>query len=239
MFETIVHPGRRRSAKAAAAAVAVHAAAIALAVLLSSAAGVGPTPPPIVRVLPPKFTVPQTGGRNGAAQPPRPPDRRPDRPKPPRVNIAPEVQPPPAPPEETPLQPVESEPASDPAVQAGPGGAVTGGEGPDGEGIGLAGPGKVVDYQPQAMTPPRRISGPDPEYTPEAIQSEVQGVMIVKCVVTVEGAVHGCRVLQGLPTMDRAVVEALERRRYSPARLQNGQPVEVDYTFRIRLQLPY
>ncbi|HYV64619.1 MAG TPA: energy transducer TonB [Myxococcales bacterium] len=102
----------------------------------------------------------------------------------------------------------------------------------------MGGPGQPVDYQPQAMTPPRRISGPDPEYTQEAIQGEVQGTMIVKCVVTVEGAVQGCRVLQGLPSMDRAVIEALERRRYSPARLQNGQAVEVDYTFRISLQLP-
>jgi len=38
--------------------------------------------------------------------------------------------------------------------------------------------------------------------------------------------------------MNRPVVEALERRRYLPARLSNGRPVEVDYTFRIRLQLP-
>ena len=45
--------------------------------------------------------------------------------------------------------------------------------------------------------------------------------------------------LKGLPFMDRAVVDALERRRYTPARLQDGRAVEVDYTFRIRLQLPY
>jgi periplasmic protein TonB len=238
MFETIVHPGGRRSAKAAAAAVAVHAAAIALAVLLARIRGAEPTQPPIVRVLPPRFTAPQPGGRNGAPQPPRPPDRGSDRPKPPRVNVAPEVPPAPAPPEVIPA-PVESEPGSTPVAQEGPALAKTGGEGRDGEGLGPGGPGPAVDYQPQAMTPPGRISGPDPEYTPEAIQNEVQGVMIVKCVVSVEGAVHGCRVLQGLPHMDRAVVEALERRRYSPARLQNGQPVEVDYTFRIRLQLPY
>jgi hypothetical protein len=37
--------------------------------------------------------------------------------------------------------------------------------------------------------------------------------------------------------MDRAVIDALERRRYSPA-LLHGQPIEVDYTFRITLRLP-
>jgi hypothetical protein len=34
------------------------------------------------------------------------------------------------------------------------------------------------------------------------------------------------------------VVAALEQRRYLPARLPDGRAVEVDYTFRIRLQLP-
>jgi hypothetical protein len=38
--------------------------------------------------------------------------------------------------------------------------------------------------------------------------------------------------------MDRAVVEALEHRRYAPATVGNGRPIEVEYTFRIRLELP-
>jgi serine/threonine-protein kinase len=83
-----------------------------------------------------------------------------------------------------------------------------------------------------------KISGPDPEYTPEAIQREVQGTMVVNCVITVEGAVRNCRVIKGLPFMDRAVVHALERRKYQ-AYLSNNQPVEVDYTFKIRLAPPY
>jgi protein TonB len=55
--------------------------------------------------------------------------------------------------------------------------------------------------------------------------------------VTVQGAVRDCRVLKSVPYMDRAVIEALERRRYTPARL-HGQPVEVDYIFRVQLKLP-
>ena len=61
--------------------------------------------------------------------------------------------------------------------------------------------------------------------------------MVVKCVVTIEGVVRECRVIQNLPFMDRVVIEALERRRYKPALLQ-GRPIEVDYTFKIRLNLP-
>jgi protein TonB len=112
------------------------------------------------------------------------------------------------------------------------------GTGGGGEDFTPAGSGPTLEYEAGRMTPPRQISGPDPEYTLQALQNDVQGLMVVKCIVTVEGAVHGCRVVQGLPFMDRAVMEALERRRYVPARLPDGRPVDVDYTFRIRLQLP-
>ena len=61
--------------------------------------------------------------------------------------------------------------------------------------------------------------------------------MVVKCLIGIDGSVHNCRVIQGLPFMDRAVVSTLEQQRYKPY-LLNGQPVEVDLTFRIRLQLP-
>ncbi|HZR10270.1 MAG TPA: energy transducer TonB, partial [Myxococcales bacterium] len=87
------------------------------------------------------------------------------------------------------------------------------------------------------MTPPQKIAGPDPVYTSQALEKEVEGVMIVKCVVSTQGVVRNCRVMKSLPFMDRAVIEALERRRYSPALLR-GQPIEVDYTFKIRLTLP-
>jgi len=80
-----------------------------------------------------------------------------------------------------------------------------------------------------------KLSGPDPEYTQKALDHDVEGVMIVKCIVTTTGAVRKCRVVKGLPFMNRAVVDALERRTYEPYVL-NGVPSEIDYTFRIRLQ---
>jgi len=88
-----------------------------------------------------------------------------------------------------------------------------------------------------AMPPPAGISGPAIEYTQSALEREVQGRMVVKCGVTIEGVVRECRVIQNLPFMDRVVIEALERRRYKPALLQD-RPIEVDYTFKIRLNLP-
>jgi TonB family protein len=81
-----------------------------------------------------------------------------------------------------------------------------------------------------------KLSGQDPQYTQRALDHDVEGVMIVKCVVSTKGAVHKCRVVVGLPFMNRAVVDALERRTYEPYVL-NGVAREVDYTFRIRFQL--
>jgi periplasmic protein TonB len=89
----------------------------------------------------------------------------------------------------------------------------------------------------ERMSQPEKLGGPDPQYTEKAIEREVQGTMIVRCVVTIEGRVHDCRVLKSLPFMDRAVIDALERRRYKPATL-GGRPVEVNYNFKITLKLP-
>jgi serine/threonine-protein kinase len=87
------------------------------------------------------------------------------------------------------------------------------------------------------MTPPSKISGPDPEYTEKALDHEVEGVLSARCIVTAEGKVHGCRVIKGVPFMDRAVITALEQRRYSPALLR-GKPVEIYYNIQTTLKLP-
>jgi TonB family protein len=97
-------------------------------------------------------------------------------------------------------------------------------------------PSARVEFGP-GMIAPKFISGPDPEYTPQAVDHEVSGEVLAKCVISIEGSVHDCRVLKGQPFMDRAVVDALEHRKYSPA-LQGGKPITVDYTFRVSLKLP-
>jgi len=126
-----------------------------------------------------------------------------------------------------------------------------GGEGGDGFGDvanvagGIRGP--IVDaadavstplpFREETMTRPEYLSGPNPEYTQKALEHEVQGLVIVKCIVNVTGEVRDCRVVKSLPYMDRAVIHALEARRYKPALLE-GKAITVDYTFRINLLLP-
>jgi TonB family protein len=95
----------------------------------------------------------------------------------------------------------------------------------------------AVEFDQSTMNGLAMISGPEPEYTQEAVERGVQGQMTVRCVVAHDGSVRGCRVLKGLPFMNASVVDALERRRYHPATLQ-GKPVDVFYTFNLRLALP-
>jgi len=235
MFDAIASPGKRRSRTATAGAIAAHGAAIAIAVLVAGVRTAPPLPPDF-RLMPPRFPVPQTVGRNGASQPARPPDRSDGKPKPPRVTVTREAAPAREPPEASATEPARGEEPGPEATGARGSGEPVGAGG--GEAFTPSSPGPTPEYEAGRMTPPRRISGPDPEYTLQALQNDVQGSMVVKCIVTLEGTVHGCRILQGLPFMGRAVIEALERRRYLPARLSDGRPVEVDYTFRIRLQLP-
>jgi len=95
----------------------------------------------------------------------------------------------------------------------------------------------AVEFDEATMVGPAMISGPEPEFTQEAVQRGVQGQMTVRCVIAHDGSVRNCRVLKGLPFMNASVVDALESRRYHPA-TTHGKPVDVYYTFNLRLALP-
>ncbi|WP_343073365.1 energy transducer TonB [Pyxidicoccus fallax] len=84
------------------------------------------------------------------------------------------------------------------------------------------------------MTPPKLLEGPPIEYTPEAIAAGAKGTLIAKCVITREGRIRDCEVIKGVEPMNDVVVKALQARRYTPVMFQ-GTPVEVKYTFTVRL----
>jgi protein TonB len=89
----------------------------------------------------------------------------------------------------------------------------------------------------EGMTRPSLLSKVDPAYTREAIEAKVEGLMLVKCVITKQGALQRCRVVKGLPHMNDAVLTALASWRFTPITYQ-GQPVDVDYTIPVRLVMP-
>jgi serine/threonine-protein kinase len=86
--------------------------------------------------------------------------------------------------------------------------------------------------RPVLMQPGRPIT-----YTREAIAARVEGVSIVRCVITAEGSVERCKVIKPLPFMDEAVLEHLQSQRFQPVTYQ-GKPVSVGYNFSVRLTLP-
>jgi serine/threonine-protein kinase len=95
---------------------------------------------------------------------------------------------------------------------------------------------RILPYG-EGMSRPEQLSGKDIAYTRAALDARVEGTMVVKCTITREGNVQNCRTVKGLPHMEQAVIQALESRTYKPI-IYQGQPVAVDYLFRIRLTLP-
>ena len=84
---------------------------------------------------------------------------------------------------------------------------------------------------------PLFVSGPSPQYTKEARDHRAEGTVVAKCIIGVEGRVRNCQILQSVQYMDEAVLIALLARQYQPATL-DGKPIEVDYTFKIKVSLP-
>jgi len=93
----------------------------------------------------------------------------------------------------------------------------------------------VLAFGP-GMTRPSLLSKTDPTYTREALAASVQGLMLVKCTITLQGALEGCRIVKSLPHMDAAVLTALTNWRYAPVTYQ-GRAVAVDYVIPVRLVL--
>lgn len=87
------------------------------------------------------------------------------------------------------------------------------------------------------MSRPVRIAGVEPKFTREALEVGVQGTMIVRCVIELDGSLQGCKVLKPVAHMETAVLSALATHRYRPIMVQ-GKPRRVSYVFNINLVQP-
>lgn len=251
MFKSVIERQRaERLGTGVWVSTGVHAALL-VAVLFISARRPQPVPEPEPRL--PRFPIIKSHQVDlqpqGTPADPTPPKQAATQTSRRRRDLAPPRDVQPLPPE--PVKPAAPEPA--PAPSGTDELASTGGDGPVGPPIGVStsvgdhlntdqiGPGSTSETYTEpfgaGMTPPVMVGGPAIEYTPQALMAGVQGTMLVKCVITVEGEVRGCRVIKGLPHMDAAVMEALEGRRYQPVTFQ-GKAVSVSYVFTVRLKLP-
>ncbi|MBF5045480.1 MULTISPECIES: energy transducer TonB [Myxococcaceae] len=82
----------------------------------------------------------------------------------------------------------------------------------------------------------RHLSGEPIRYTQEAMVRGVEGVMVVKCVVTWTGTLEDCRIVKPLAYMEEPVLRSLATTRFAPATFE-GTPINVDYTLTIQLRL--
>ena len=82
---------------------------------------------------------------------------------------------------------------------------------------------------------PRKTHHVLPEYPELARKAGVGAVVIVQCVIDVDGRVSDARVLRGHPLLDSSALEAVRQWRYEPTRL-NGIAVPVVMTVTVTFQ---
>jgi protein TonB len=249
MFKSVIE--RQRAGRLGAGmwlSIGVHAALFAVVLFISARPAELPPEPEKDYVLRLNVGPNLAKGTPAPAAPkqanaPKPRPRNPDR-------VPRKVQPLPADPR--PVEPPPSDASDNTDEVADPGEGVAGGH-PDGDpnsttigvplvpglpgGMGQGPTGTEVLPFGQGMTPPTQVRVTPIDYTPAARAAQVEGTLIAKCVITVEGSVRDCRVIKGLPHMDEAVVDALESWRYRPVTYQ-GKAVSVSYVFTLRLKLP-
>lgn len=133
--------------------------------------------------------------------------------------------------------------AGNPGSSVGTGAGSGSGAGTSGAGSGTgskpgvaSGDTEVLPFR-DGMTRPRLLSKVDPSYSREARDANVEGLILTKCVITTRGLLERCRVVKGIPLMDRAVLSALTKWRYSPV-IYQGRAVAVEYVIPVRLVLP-
>jgi protein TonB len=111
-----------------------------------------------------------------------------------------------------------------------------GGDGPPG-GIGTGPALASVDPAPVRVgghiQPPRKVRHVDPVYPELARRAGVTGIVILECVIDLEGRIRSVGVLRGHPLLDAAATDAVRQWTYRPT-LLNGVPVEIVMTVTVR-----
>lgn len=247
MFEAAgrEHPRRTSRQLVVACLVSTLLCAGAAGALVSVRPAAAPPPPPreidVSLAAPPKPAPPPP-----APPPPVPAAATPAKPKASKPK-PPVVKPPPAKLVEPTLIPQEKPPEAEPTDLE----PVEAAEGPVSDGAAFEAAAEVAP-QP-AAEPARRVAAPidlpedaepampvdgnaTPVFPEEARARGLEGVVILRIVVTLDGSVTNVRVLKGDEPFAAAAVAAVKSWRYSPARV-DGQPVASFKTVRIPFRI--
>jgi len=105
----------------------------------------------------------------------------------------------------------------------------------------LAVAGSLQSQELSHTTPPKVIHGTVPEYTKEALDAKLQGVVTLSAVVGVDGLASEIKVVKELGKgLDEKAVECLQQWRFKPASNSKLWPAEVaeKVTIQITFRLP-
>jgi periplasmic protein TonB len=83
---------------------------------------------------------------------------------------------------------------------------------------------------------PAKVRDLAPIYPPIAQSARIEGVVILRATIGVDGRVTGLTLLKSIPLLDQAAMDAVRQWEYSPT-LLNGVPVPVVMTVTVRFDL--
>ena len=117
------------------------------------------------------------------------------------------------------------------------------------KGLALEKPGQIVAEAPGGkqeereavratgeINPPHVIKKVDPVYPEKARKAGLEGTVILEAMTDAQGNVARVKVLQSIPELDQAAIDALQQWKYEPV-LIDGKPKAVVFTVTIRFQL--
>jgi len=146
------------------------------------------------------------------------------------------------PPRQEPPRPIPAEPVLEampaPAVGAGQADGVAGGEPGGLVGGTVGGHGKTLLSADQAAHLPIPISEIKPEYPPIARLRGIEGQVVLEAIIARDGHIEpAITVIQSVPLLDRAAIDAVRQWRFRPALDRDGEPLRVTLRVPVRFVL--
>lgn len=83
---------------------------------------------------------------------------------------------------------------------------------------------------------PVKVHHVPPVYPRIALESKIEGVVILEAVIDADGSVRDVRVLRSAPLLDQAAIDAVRKWRFTLT-LLNGVPVPIIMTVTVRFSL--
>lgn len=100
----------------------------------------------------------------------------------------------------------------------------------------------TAELAKRLLREPKKIYNVSPQYPPEAKEAHVQGIVMIRCRIDVEGRMLHAEVVRGIPgelgtKLNEAALEAVQQWRYEPAVDDGGSPIETEMTVTINFRL--